>query len=342
VDTDGSASRPVARGRAARLAAGWATPLSILAGAVSVLWSARHVAVRPCAQTAPPKSPEPPKPLEPPATGREHTSGPAEKSRLAKVIEISATPLSILIAAGGLFWSVHQFSAQQHANLVQQRLTQEQALDQQRQTTLNNYLNEMSSLLLSEKLDSAPSKGPVRAIAVAQTDTAIRNLDSNRKATLVRFLWEANLINSPDPVVQLYQVNLRAAAFAGANLQHADLSDNNLYGAVFTDAQLNNSDLSNVNLVRADLVNANLAGADLVNANLSCFSQAGGVVFMCDGDRGADLEGADLSNANLSGADLEGANLSQADLFGARVTSGQLAEARSVRGAMLPNGSVDK
>ena len=39
MDTDARESHPTARNRAARSAALWATPLSILAGAISVSWS---------------------------------------------------------------------------------------------------------------------------------------------------------------------------------------------------------------------------------------------------------------------------------------------------------------
>lgn len=80
---------------------------------------------------------------------------------------------------------------------------------------------------------------------------------------LVRFLWEANLIKTPKPVVLLHQVNLRDADFGRANLQHADLSDNDLIGANFSDAQLDDANLSDADLVRANLANANLTSANL-------------------------------------------------------------------------------
>src|ERR1700757_3148440 len=60
MDTDAGASRRVTRVRATRLAATWATPLSILAGAATVLWSARHPAARPGSPPAPPRADEAP------------------------------------------------------------------------------------------------------------------------------------------------------------------------------------------------------------------------------------------------------------------------------------------
>ena len=61
MDTDASASHPAVSNRAARSAAQWATPLSILAGTVSVLWSARQLRAQP---------PSSPASAEPPAVGR--------------------------------------------------------------------------------------------------------------------------------------------------------------------------------------------------------------------------------------------------------------------------------
>jgi uncharacterized protein YjbI with pentapeptide repeats len=327
MDTDARESRPAAANRAPRSAAVWATPLSILAGAVSVFWSARQLRAQ--APSSPASAGPPAALISSLADGQD----PADKSRVGRFFKIWATPLSMIGAAISLLWSVYQFNAQQNANLEQQQASQLQALDQQRQTTLNDYLNDMSSLLLADKLGSAPSGSPVRAIAVARTDTAIRNLDGNRKGTLVRFLWEANLINNPTPVVRLYQVNLHDADFVGANLQHADLS---------TDAQLNDADLQDTDLVGSDLVNADLSAADLTSANLSCSTLGGGVVVECGGARGADLDDANLVDADLTSADLQGANLSRADLLGAQVTASQLAQASSIQGAMLPNGSIAK
>lgn len=73
--------------------------------------------------------------------------------------------------------------------------------------------------------------------------------------------------------------------------------------------------------VRANLRGANLIGADLSEADLRRANLSGADLREADlrraNLRGADLSGADLSGANLSGADLRGANLSEADLRGA-------------------------
>lgn len=293
MDTDARESRPAARNRAARSAALWATPLSILAGAVSVSWSAHQLRARaPSSPTSADSSPTSAKPPAAPADSPAGGPDPADTSRVGRFFKIWATPLSILVAAISLVWSVYQFNSQQHAS-------QAQALDQQRQVTFDNYLDDMSSLLLADKLESAPSGGPVRAIAIARTDTAIRDLDGNRKGMLVRFLWEANLIKTPKPVVLLHQVNLRDADFGRANLQHADLSDNDLIGANFSAAQLDDADLSDTDLVRANLANANLTSANLQGANLSRADLLGALVTTSQLAQARSIQGTTLPNGSI-------------------------------------------
>ena len=55
--------------------------------------------------------------------------------------------------------------------------------------------------------------------------------------------------------------------------------------------------------------------------------------------RGADLRGANLSEANLRGADLRGANLSEANLRGADLSEANLSEA-DLRGANLRGANL--
>lgn len=230
----------------------------------------------------------------------------------AKWIELLGTPLTILVtivvAAATLLWGVYQFNAQQQSAsqnaVLQQQLTREQeaasaqmqatqeaanaaqALDQQRQTTLDTYLDRMSDLLLTYHLAASKSGDPVRALAEARTYTAIRNLDGPRKGTLVRFLWEAHLINGPQPIISL----------SGADLN----------GAVFANADPSGTDLSGVNLSGANLSEANLSGTDLDGAYFT----------------GANLSGADLLVTTLLNVHMNGANLSGAYLLWAVVAGG--------------------
>jgi hypothetical protein len=93
-----------------------------------------------------------------------------------------AVPVAIAI---GTTW----FSAQQ--NDANTRIAQ----DQQQETALQTYLDQMSSLLLDNKLKESQPGDAVRDIARARTLTVLSQLNGTRKGELVRFLKEANLIN---------------------------------------------------------------------------------------------------------------------------------------------------
>jgi hypothetical protein len=110
------------------------------------------------------------------------------------------------------------------------------------------------------------------------------------------------------------------------SLRHADLIEADLRGARLGKDEEGHpgANLSFANLLNAKLGGADLREVDLYNANLS------GATL-----EGANLEGANLYEVNFSGADLEGATL-----VGAKIIPEQLAQARSLKGAIMPDGTV--
>jgi uncharacterized protein YjbI with pentapeptide repeats len=252
-------------------------------------------------------------------------------------------------------YSVYQFKEQQSASASQlkeqQSASASQTLDQQRQDTLNDYLNEMSNLDLNYRLSDSAAHSPVNAIAVAQTDTTVRDLDGARKGILIRYLWEANLISEPNPVITLFEINLSQADFIGANLSQVDLSTDHLFRADFASANPNGADFMGAQLQDADLRNANLSciknsqsiSANIVGiltaGNVACTYAASGVGLPGGANlNGANLSGADLRGADLLGADLIGADLRGADLKGATYNSESLSPVKDLQGETLSVG----
>ena len=90
--------------------------------------------------------------------------------------------------------------------------------------------------------------------------------------------------------------------------------------------------------VRADLSGANLRGANLSEADLSGADLRGANLSEADLSEanlsGADLHKAGLSGAGLSGANLSEANLSEADLSGADLRGANLSEAKELLSAV--------
>lgn len=183
---------------------------------------------------------------------------------------------------------IEQERAEQQAEIERNRLE-----EQQREQTLQNYLDRMSTLMIDKGLKDSQNDDPVRDMARAITITVLRNLDGSRNAIVTQFLSESGLIHEPQdqfPIISLNRANL-----AGVDLSRVNLTFANLEGANLESANLEGTGLSGANLYGADLKGAGLSGANLYGAN---------------------LEGAGLLGANLTGANLEGANLKGANLTG--------------------------
>jgi Pentapeptide repeats (8 copies) len=178
--------------------------------------------------------------------------------------------------------------------------------------TLQSYLDQMSGLMLDKKLLTSTQLSAVRAVARTVTLAALRRLDGERKAAVVRFLNEVELVKTyePDDPIDSPVVVLQKADLSGADLRGAELSGAELSGVDLTDAEFSGADLNSARLVSSRLRHAQLSRATLDATDL----------------RNADLTGADLSDAylpdtNLGGAHLKGANLSGADLVHAKFMS---------------------
>jgi uncharacterized protein YjbI with pentapeptide repeats len=241
--------------------------------------------------------------------------------------------------------------AEEESRIEQQRAESERniAQDNQRESALHRYIDNMSELLLTYKLRDSKPDDEVRRIARVRTLTVLPRLDGERKGSLLQFLNESGLINTDSCIIDLRRADLSEAELFGANLYKTNLSAVNLnkailiqatlgrailYGAslekaYLSEASLNGADLSEFSLDEADLGNASLNGAKLNEANLhkACLNKA------C-------LGGADLTGAFLDDADISEADLSEANLLRAIVTSEQLAKAKSLKGATMPDGSL--
>lgn len=218
-------------------------------------------------------------------------------------------------------------------------------LDRNRQELLQKYLESISKLLLKEGLDKPKVEVEERVLVVARSQTlnALRSLDSNRKGTLIQFLYEAGLVieskidnrleeafrekknrgeeilpkaNLNNAKISLAEADLEKVNLEGAYLPKCNLFNANLNEANLSHTQLWESYLPLANLLKANLEEANLRNAELTDANLN----------------GANLKNANLAGANLTTTTLKRANLSkailtEANLYGAYLTEANLKNA---------------
>lgn len=227
--------------------------------------------------------------------------------------------------------------------------------EDQREQYFRQYVIDMQDLLLHHNLRNSKSGDVVQIIARTQTLAALRNLDGQRKSQVIRFLYEAELVQQSNIIVVLneadlsdavlsaypmeidlsdivlYKVNLsranlsqtllRRAFLNSSDLTHAELTGSLLSDARLSDAILYYADLRVAVMMKTDFSFARLNYADLRRASMNEANLRNSFLQFAD-LRYADLSSADqtsIINATNKGADLSSANLFKADLRGARL-----------------------
>jgi uncharacterized protein YjbI with pentapeptide repeats len=227
-----------------------------------------------------------------------------------QLLAILAIPLILGIAT--LLFGLQQAHLADLQHQSDQKLAQQQheadqqkALDLQRATILQTYIDNIQDLMLKYNLLKSKPTDDVAILARARTLTALQGLDPDRKGRLVQFIYEAQLIGFVDdkdktyaPIISLSRADLSSVFLSGTHLTGADLSGADLRGALFSLA----------NLTHVNLSDANLGGAYL------------GLAY--------------LGLVNLGGANLGGADLSYAQ----NLTQQQLNQVLSCKNAILPSG----
>jgi Pentapeptide repeats (9 copies) len=108
----------------------------------------------------------------------------------------------------------------------------------------------------------------VRTLARARTLTVLTRLDGVRKGSVLRFLYESNLIVGESPILSLVDADLQEATMNTVSLSNVNLTRTNLRRAYFFGVNFNKALLSGANLDHATFVGVNFANAILRSANL--------------------------------------------------------------------------
>lgn len=238
---------------------------------------------------------------------------------------------------------------------------------------LQSYIDQMSQLIIEYQLRSSGANDDVSVSARARTLTVLDRIDSNRKASLLRFLYEAGLINKEQPVVSLVDANLsevnlfqpghtlrrarllnvglagadlrkadlRLAVLAGANLVDADLSETIAASAHLEQTNLAHATLFGARLVGAWLVESNMTGANMRHADLSQSNLRGAILANRSGEFNdtAELNDASLSRADLTNTDLTKASFVRANLTNANLT-GAILQGANLKDSDLTGATV--
>jgi uncharacterized protein YjbI with pentapeptide repeats len=184
------------------------------------------------------------------------------------------------------------------------------------ESDLDTYVAAICDTIRDQKLSEAreADKTHIRIAARTRTLTTLRLLDGRRRGILLRFLYEAHLleyhkkvsdgsITAERGLICLREADLRGAKLRGSILNRADLR-----GALLEEADLREAKLRGVNFGRSAHEQQLIDNQGYVPIDI----------------RGADLTNADLCRAVLSGADLRGALLRRANFHGADLTDVQV------------------
>jgi uncharacterized protein YjbI with pentapeptide repeats len=138
------------------------------------------------------------------------------------------------------------------------------ALEQAQNESLRAYLDQMSDLMIDQQLDRDRKdkdslEDHVRKVAQARTIAIFMGLDGRHKRRPLKLIYELELIDKDNNILDL----------KNAGLDHADFSEFSLRKARLRGADLRVSDLSGADLSESDLTEADLRGADLRRADLS-------------------------------------------------------------------------
>ena len=229
---------------------------------------------------------------------------------------LSLLGVPLTLATLGYYFQYQQNKARE----AKENQDKERAADQQRESALQAYFNELSVLLIDkglfEKLSGTiedPTKEAMISLIGAKTRTMLKMFDEDipRKASVLSFLGDAGLLGYDRLKLDLRYLNLLEAKLIGSNLNHVDLSESVLSGSDLNRAFLSGAILKKANLIRTNFLLADLSYAELVGAQLN------GADFSFADLWAAELNGAQLNGADFSCAELNGANLYQANLTGA-------------------------
>ncbi|CAF1217510.1 unnamed protein product [Didymodactylos carnosus] len=208
--------------------------------------------------------------------------------RLENVLKVGAAFLVPFMI--GIFTIVT--TMQQNLDNKQNRLNdleiaacnRDQANELQKDVVYAACIKDISELFMKDSHNLSENEQQNRyAFASAKTMTTLEQIDGKRKTYLIKFLYQAGLLDKRKTVVDL----------SGANLNGTDLG-----GSLDTPLSLNYITLRYVSLLNASFVNVNLKDAD--------FS-------------GSILNGANFTSANLAKTNFTGCDLIQADFRGAYI-----------------------
>jgi len=192
----------------------------------------------------------------------------------------------------------------------QQKKEQTLNLDKGRQEVLRDYMDQMTNLVLKQRLRRSIPHRRVAALANSRTMAALRELDGNRKGLVVKFLIDLGPTTTES---EEQNPSLEFTVFSNMDLRDAKLRHLNLDRVKFHDTELLNADFAYAKMKgmmitgRSTLDQKWQNAFNIVNNRrlVKCKWKDFSRVDFC----GVRLSSCDFRGANLRGAKLDGCSL---------------------------------
>jgi uncharacterized protein YjbI with pentapeptide repeats len=233
--------------------------------------------------------------------------------------------LLIIPSVLGIAATLYDKSQKDHEQrLADKRIKNEReiSLDRFQEETFRDFTEKLSDLMLNKNLRISKPDDEVRFVARAHTLTTFRTLDIGRKAQLIRYLYEANLINGETPPISLSGVDLQEIRLdylilKGINLKNVNLNRSHLNNCDFSSSNFEEAALDDVYGIDTKFINANLEKAR-INGNFSgaqfCNANLKNIVFANTRFYDTNFRDAILDNSTFVECFLESANFVRASL----------------------------
>ena len=246
------------------------------------------------------------------------------------VLQLLIVPVMLILIA--LYFNASQ--ASRDRSREDRRIREDRAIaeDAREDATLDAYVATISSLILNRGLLKAPAGSSVRQVARTATLATVRRLSGSRKGEVVRFLYEAGLLNGRRYYGDLYGRDAPIVDLRGADLRGADLVKASLIGPLIPDesplipgastqggvalwGDLRGARFDGAHLKGINFVGANLRGASFKRAVISDTSFAGARLRDASFERAYIFDGVRLNSTDLGNAVFDDASISAGTTF---------------------------
>jgi len=241
-------------------------------------------------------------------------------------MELLLFPAALAI---GIWWlSSTEQRRQQNRIEAQKQIEIQAVIEKQRQEAVQDYIDHMTRFILEENLIAADEESALLAIATAKTLATLRMLDPVRKAIVIRFLYDTQLISAgyddeprSHPLLLIDGADLSGLRLTDSSLyrivlREADLRDAVLHRSVFTEGDFFGSNATNAEFTGGELISANFVRSNLAFAKLNAVN-ASEINLALANAEGADFCGSILYKANFDRCILREAHFARCDLGGA-------------------------